>query len=88
MSGLTAADGTTSDARSQKGTRKKPPPTALINGNANGHLSPAAAAKDYWREISRSPSPLGLIPIHREWRSFVRAKFRCILHNMPLRQIS
>ena len=25
----------------------------------------------YWRNLSRSPSPLGLIPIHREWRAFV-----------------
>jgi len=25
----------------------------------------------YWRALSRSPSPLGLIPIHREWRSFI-----------------
>lgn len=46
-----------------------PPPTAA---NANGHLSPSSAApKSYWRDLSRSPSPLGLIPIHREWRSFV-----------------
>jgi diacylglycerol kinase (CTP) len=37
----------------------------------NGHLSPAQANKNYWREMSRSPSPLGLIPIHQEWRSFV-----------------
>jgi diacylglycerol kinase (CTP) len=44
----------------------------LPNGTSNGHLSPAAANKNYWREMSRSPSPLGLIPIHQEWRSFVR----------------
>ncbi len=40
----------------------------------NGHLSPSSAApptSSYWRDISRSPSPLGLIPIHRQWRSFV-----------------
>jgi diacylglycerol kinase (CTP) len=42
------------------------------NGTSNGHLSPAQANKNYWREMSRSPSPLGLIPIHQEWRSFVR----------------
>lgn len=42
------------------------------NGTVNGHLSPAAANKMYWREMSRSPSPLGLIPIHQEWRRFVR----------------
>jgi diacylglycerol kinase (CTP) len=43
----------------------------LPNGTVNGHLSPAAANKNYWREMSRSPSPLGLIPIHQKWRSFV-----------------
>jgi diacylglycerol kinase (CTP) len=42
------------------------------NGIVNGHLSPiSAAGSSYWRAISRSPSPLGLIPIHRHWRSFV-----------------
>jgi len=40
---------------------------------SNGHLSPAQANKNYWREMSRSPSPLGLIPIHQKWRSFVRS---------------
>ncbi|KAF2193766.1 hypothetical protein K469DRAFT_734956 [Zopfia rhizophila CBS 207.26] len=43
----------------------------LPNGTVNGHLSPAAANKNYWREMSRSPSPLGLIPIHQKWRSFI-----------------
>ena len=41
---------------------------------SNGHLSPSSAvssASSYWRDFSRSPSPLGLIPIHRHWRSFV-----------------
>jgi diacylglycerol kinase (CTP) len=43
----------------------------------NSFLSPADAYRDfgfgssYWRNLSRSPSPLGLIPIHREWRAFV-----------------
>ena len=41
------------------------------NGNVNGHLSPPSTASSYWRDFSRSPSPLGLIPIHRHWRSFV-----------------
>ncbi|MCJ1384517.1 hypothetical protein MMC17_007634 [Xylographa soralifera] len=41
------------------------------NGESNGYLSPASAASYYWREFSRSPSPLGLIPIHRHWRSFI-----------------
>jgi diacylglycerol kinase (CTP) len=44
---------------------------ALPNGSANGHLSPESAGKRYWRTISRSPSPLGLIPIHEKWRVFV-----------------
>ncbi|RMY16364.1 hypothetical protein D0868_00365 [Hortaea werneckii] len=42
----------------------------------NGFLSPASAypqgyGSSYWRNLFRSPSPLGLIPIHREWRAFV-----------------
>ena len=53
-----------------KASKKKPDPIAM-NGAANGHLSPQSANKNYWRELSRSPSPLGLIPIHREWRVFV-----------------
>ncbi|KAB2572039.1 Phosphatidate cytidylyltransferase [Lasiodiplodia theobromae] len=46
---------------------------SLPNGAANGHLSPhtASSNKEYWRSLSRSPSPLGLIPIHQEWRSFI-----------------
>ncbi|KAM0330571.1 hypothetical protein ACHAQA_003518 [Verticillium albo-atrum] len=39
----------------------------------NGHLAvPSAAPTGWsWRDFSRSPSPLGLIPIHRKWRTFV-----------------
>ncbi|KAB5582430.1 hypothetical protein GE09DRAFT_267040 [Coniochaeta sp. 2T2.1] len=47
----------------------------------NGHLSPSSANTPTtsifgggtwsWRDFSRSPSPLGLIPIHRHWRTFV-----------------
>ncbi|PBP20918.1 cytidylyltransferase, partial [Diplocarpon rosae] len=54
-------------------------PSPLANTNANGnvpvkndHLSPTSASPGWsWRDLSRSPSPLGLIPIHRHWRSFV-----------------
>lgn len=52
-------------------TKKSPDDTV---SPTNGHLSPSSAASadsSYWRSISRSPSPLGLIPIHRHWRSFV-----------------
>ncbi|KAJ9161019.1 Phosphatidate cytidylyltransferase [Coniochaeta hoffmannii] len=58
--------------------------TTAINGKpvSNGHLSPSSAANTpttsifgggawSWRDFSRSPSPLGLIPIHRHWRTFV-----------------
>ena len=55
--------------RQMNGTMKKD--LTLPGDTANGHLSPAAANKNYWREMSRSPSPLGLIPIHQKWRSFV-----------------
>ncbi|KEY64072.1 hypothetical protein S7711_07434 [Stachybotrys chartarum IBT 7711] len=40
------------------------------NGKPNGHLAPPPSGWT-WRDLSRSPSPLGLIPIHRHWRTFV-----------------
>lgn len=44
--------------------------------DTKGFLSPSSAypqgfGSAYWRNLSRSPSPLGLIPIHREWREFI-----------------
>ncbi|KAM5375204.1 hypothetical protein ACJZ2D_006156 [Fusarium nematophilum] len=53
--------------------------TANGNGIAkaavtNGHLKPPQPSTPMgwtWRDFSRSPSPLGLIPIHRHWRTFV-----------------
>lgn len=48
--------------------------SAVTNGKLSPpHLSPASASPRgwSWRDISRSPSPLGLILIHRHWRSFV-----------------
>lgn len=56
------------------------PPNGSIKAPAlqtktNGHLtvpSTATASSGWsWRDFSRSPSPLGLIPIHRKWRTFV-----------------
>lgn len=40
---------------------------------SNGHLAPPQPSTGgwSWRDFSRSPSPLGLIPIHRQWRTFV-----------------
>ncbi|KAI5458570.1 hypothetical protein BGZ63DRAFT_431997 [Mariannaea sp. PMI_226] len=51
-------------------------PIANGNGKAsgtNGHLAPPQPTTLgwSWRDFSRSPSPLGLIPIHRHWRTFV-----------------
>jgi diacylglycerol kinase (CTP) len=67
MSGLSEAKASTAVSSSKN-------PHATTNGSAaNGHLSPPSVAKTgwSWRDLSRSPSPLGLIPIHRQWRSFV-----------------
>ncbi|KAK7611576.1 hypothetical protein JOL62DRAFT_591916 [Phyllosticta paracitricarpa] len=64
---LTKQDGTVSTKPRNKDSLAAP------NGYSNGHLSPndAQSNKEYWRSLSRSPSPLGLIPIHQEWRSFI-----------------
>lgn len=46
----------------------------IATTTANGHLAPPQPAGVFgwsWRDFSRSPSPLGLIPIHRHWRTFV-----------------
>lgn len=74
LSGLTT--------RTSSGVIKKsePLPTKHVhgaaNGNAippqtNGHLSPYSQIKKSWREFSRSPSPLGLIPLHRHYRYLI-----------------
>lgn len=61
----------------EKTTLAAPKAAAAANGKPsdapNGHLSPnsAQSAGWSWRDFSRSPSPLGLIPIHRHWRTFV-----------------
>ncbi|KAL7798218.1 hypothetical protein V8C37DRAFT_369130 [Trichoderma ceciliae] len=48
--------------------------TATRLAATNGHLAPPLPSTPTgwsWRDFSRSPSPLGLIPIHRHWRTFV-----------------
>ncbi|KAL5118568.1 Diacylglycerol kinase [Pleosporales sp. CAS-2024a] len=52
-------------------TRLRQSKKQLELSTSTGHLSPAQANRNYWREMSRSPSPLGLIPIHQKWRSFI-----------------
>ncbi|KAI9863770.1 MAG: hypothetical protein M1824_006367 [Vezdaea acicularis] len=76
MSGLT-----TVKPKKANGTTNKQglASTSPEKETANGHLSPPIVGSSYWRDWSRSPSPLGLIPIHRHWRSFVR-----ILHQEVL----
>jgi diacylglycerol kinase (CTP) len=47
--------------------------TAAATATGRLYLAPPSTTPGYWtwRDFSRSPSPIGLIPIHRHWRSFV-----------------
>jgi hypothetical protein len=60
------ATGDTANGTVVKRRKSEAKPAAI---DANGHLSPPP--RSYWRELSRSPSPLGLIPIHEQFRLFV-----------------
>lgn len=70
-----AKTGSSKTTRKQKPEPITKPPKGAAD--ANGFLSPSDAYRgsgfgsSYWRNLSRSPSPLGLIPVHREWRAFV-----------------
>lgn len=74
-----ALDSTSAPYATSKPVRRKPDSIAISQPDdepqLNGHLSPASAVqglgREYWRALSRSRSPLGLIPIHREWREFI-----------------
>ncbi|OJJ44334.1 hypothetical protein ASPZODRAFT_135151 [Penicilliopsis zonata CBS 506.65] len=48
-------------------------PKPVSNGflSPNGYLSPTTGLANSWRDFSRSPSPLGLIPLHSRYRSFI-----------------
>lgn len=66
--------GSLTTAKPSATTITKSEPIILNGKTTNGHLSPSSAATSTgwsWRDISRSPSPLGLIPIHRQWRVFI-----------------
>ncbi|KHO01830.1 phosphatidate cytidylyltransferase family protein [Metarhizium album ARSEF 1941] len=74
MSRMTSSNANLAMVRlSSKETSEK----TVVNGKLpppNGHLAPPQPATPSgwsWRDFSRSPSPLGLIPIHRHWRTFV-----------------
>ncbi|KZF25269.1 phosphatidate cytidylyltransferase [Xylona heveae TC161] len=76
MSGLTTKttqNGSASKPSKKTATKDTSDPQ-LQDGKpqSNGHLSPISASmSSYWRDFSRSPSPLGLIPVHRHFRSFI-----------------
>jgi len=63
MAPLTTSDSMAASKRPAKQRGTQP-------GEANGHLAPPED-KSYWRQLSRSPSPLGLIPVHLEFRQFI-----------------
>jgi hypothetical protein len=60
-----------SDGASTRARRRKSLKPAA-NGDANGHLEVPKQTRAGGRLADRSPSPLGLIPIHTRFRSFVR----------------
>jgi len=63
MSGLTPKNPTSKSEPLTNGDTAPP--------QSNGHLSPYARVQKSWREFSRSPSPLGLIPLHRHYRYLI-----------------
>lgn len=78
MSGLTPkTTGGSSSSKTSKTTASSSSVTKsepLINGlplPSPGLLSPYDRVKKSWREFSRSPSPLGLIPLHRHYRTLI-----------------
>jgi diacylglycerol kinase (CTP) len=72
MSPLTLSDSATTVTSIRRGLGQAPA--------SHGHLAPPEE-KSYWRQLSRSPSPLGLIPVHLEFRQFVGAGLSNVLDN-------
>ncbi|KAI1780292.1 hypothetical protein F4818DRAFT_1863 [Hypoxylon cercidicola] len=62
-------------ARASKSTRNEVEKKEADAGTetSNGHLAPPTPTVSGWdwRTFSRSPSPLGLIPIHRRFKTFI-----------------
>ncbi|KAB8230472.1 hypothetical protein BDV23DRAFT_156539 [Aspergillus alliaceus] len=50
---------------------KSPEPQTNGGTKPNGFLSPLSSADGIAHSISRSPSPMGLIPLHTRYRSFI-----------------
>ncbi|KAJ5647961.1 hypothetical protein N7490_004333 [Penicillium lividum] len=70
------------DTPSRTSTRQRRPPRRsnpkipasppAVNGStSNGFLSPTSKVSGALHDLSRSPSPLGLIPLHSRYRSFI-----------------
>ncbi|KAK4122861.1 hypothetical protein N657DRAFT_681817 [Parathielavia appendiculata] len=66
---------TANTANSLRPSGAEPSNGHMPSSKPDDHLFPPTPASTgggwSWRDFSRSPSPLGLIPIHRHWRTFV-----------------
>ncbi|RPA98515.1 hypothetical protein L873DRAFT_1808144 [Choiromyces venosus 120613-1] len=59
-------------ARSPRSRKPPPPPLSrVLSGNHLAPPPPPPTSSSIWRNLSRSPSPLGLIPIHRTFSSLI-----------------
>jgi diacylglycerol kinase (CTP) len=56
--------------RDEKSSKELLSPSSALPSSSSVGVG-AGRGTSYWRNLSRSPSPLGLIPIHREWRDFI-----------------
>jgi len=86
MDGMTPIPEKSAQVNGQSKPTRRKPEVLDTKKSGEGLLTPTSAGlgRDYWRALSRSPSPLGLIPIHREWRTFVSEilsvkRFRTVL---------
>ncbi|OTA65339.1 hypothetical protein K449DRAFT_431937 [Hypoxylon sp. EC38] len=78
VGGLTSTKSGRATKSKQKEKEEVKVKEEVSNGHiSNGHLAPptsgytpTSAGWD-WRDFSRSPSPLGLIPIHRHFKTFI-----------------
>ncbi|KAI6084385.1 hypothetical protein F4821DRAFT_171687 [Hypoxylon rubiginosum] len=71
VSGLTAAKSSRTSKSTENEVEKKE--ADAVPETLNGHLAPPTPTISGWdwRNFSRSPSPLGLIPIHRRFKTFI-----------------
>lgn len=56
-------------SKTSKNKKKSPQTNGFLS--PFGYPSPYQKLKDHWHDLSRSPSPLGLIPLHRHYRTFI-----------------